>query len=219
MALKAGAQNYEQNFTCGNPVTSCKGFLSISGVITCVNCDNGLKVQGSQCVSGGKSIANCKYIWTHGDSPSCALCNEGYFTSDGICARSSQYLGTGDINPFYRSGYSCDISWTHQGFEVVGNDFQTICQAPSGYTPAPAPEKVKNFCTPGKCAACLRIGDHYTCSKCFDSQITLAETIDGNSFFRCEGTDTGIANCSVLISMYEDDSGGNTGCFMCKPGY
>ena len=222
LTLKDGAENNEQR-ECSQLSPDCKLWLWSGNSAYCSGCDNGMNIEGGKCVSGGISLPNCKYSDSTTTQTYCRVCNRGYFRSQTVCVRSSQYLGSGFINPLIRSAYQCDSQWSETGIQIAGDKFLKTCQAPSDYVSPPAPEKVKNFCTPGKCATCLRIGDHYSCSRCFDSQISFAEDIDGNSYYRCQGTDTGIANCSILQSPYNryyiTAYPNYTGCYMCKPGF
>jgi hypothetical protein len=98
------------------------------------------------------------------------------------------------------------------------------CQPPSNYIPPAVPEVIKNYCTPGKCSKCVRIGSHYSCSMCLNSRIVIADTIDGNSYYRCEGSDSGVANCAILYSRFEiatqtPEYTNYTGCYRCNPGF
>jgi hypothetical protein len=53
--------------------------------------------------------------------------------------------------------------------------------------------------------------------------LTVAETIDGNEYFSCSGTTTGIDNCEIMYNSIlkhgQGERNAGKGCYVCKEGF
>jgi hypothetical protein len=215
---------------CRPSTTECKIWFNDKtanpAAPTCIGCENGRKQNGNDCLAAGTGleIANCFYTRTEVGTTGwtkthCTKCATNYYWDGDFCVRSKDYEGgIASLGPKEISDKGCNFwgGWSTRG-KTLGTDPIETCRKPGNWLVPAAPANIKNYCTPGKCVSCRRIGDHYSCEACYDSHLVQAQIIDGNKFHQCAGSSTNTENCKVLWAEHYKEQ--FSGCRVCSSEY